>query len=89
MAGSQRGAVAGLRRRAAGIMPTLYLVAVAAAALTACGLVGLAVSGPWLFPGLGPIVMVLVERPRAAAAAPRNVLLGHLAGIAVGCSAWP
>jgi len=64
-------------------------VAVAAAALTACGLVGLAVSGPWLFPGLGPIVMVLVERPRAAAAAPRNVLLGHLAGIAVGCSAWP
>ncbi len=63
MAGSQRGAVAGLRRWAAGIAPTLYLVAVAAAALTACGLVGLAVSGPWLFPGLGPTVMVLVERP--------------------------
>ncbi len=65
-------------------MPTLYPVAVAAVALTACGLVGLAASAPWLFPSLGPTVMVLVERPRAAAAAPRNVLLGHLAGIAVG-----
>jgi len=84
VAGSQRGAVAGLGCRAAGIAPTLYLVAVAAAALTACGLVGLAASEPWLFPSLGPTVMVLVERPRAAAAAPRNVLLGHLAGIAVG-----
>jgi len=73
--------VAGLRRRA-GVAPTLYPVAVAAAPLTACGLVG--ASEPWLSPSLGPTVLVLVERPRAAAAAPRNVLLGHLAGIAVG-----
>jgi len=67
VAGSQRGAVAGLRRRAAGIAPTLYLVAVAAAALTACGLVGLAASEPWLFPSLGPTVI------------PSSAVDGHMA----------
>ena len=32
---------------------------------------------PWLFPSLGPMIMLQVEKPRAPESSPRNTLLGH------------
>jgi len=52
--------------------------------LAAVGAVGVALKQPWVFPSLGPTVMVLAETPTQPAAHPRNVLSGHLVGIAAG-----
>ena len=53
-------------------------------ALGLAGTVGLVLAQPWIFPSLGPTIMVLAETPRQAAARPRNVLIGHLVGIGAG-----
>jgi CBS-domain-containing membrane protein len=54
--------------------------------LTTVGIVGLVVHQPYLFPSLGPTVMLFFESPRSRSAAPRNTLVGHgvaiLAGVA-------
>jgi CBS domain-containing membrane protein len=39
---------------------------------------------PLLVPSLGPTAFLIFERPRLAAAAPRNVVVGHGLGILVG-----
>jgi len=56
--------------------------AVSVVGLTVVGVIGLATHQPWLFPSLGPTLMVLAETPREPPAAPRSVLLGH--GVALG-----
>lgn len=43
---------------------------------------------PLLFPSLAPTAFILFTRPFSAAAAPRSVILGHMAGIASGFAAW-
>lgn len=62
----------------------LYAAVVAVVTLCAAGAVGLALHQPWLFPSLGPTVMVLAETPRQPAAHPRNVVVGHLVGAVAG-----
>lgn len=57
---------------------------VSALALAVAGLIGLALRSPWLFPSLGPTLMVIAETPRQPAAHPRTVLVGHLVGVAAG-----
>lgn len=57
---------------------------VSVAALAVAGLVGLGLGQPWLFPSLGPTLMVLAETPDQPAARPRNVLVGHAVGVAAG-----
>jgi len=57
---------------------------VSIAVLAAAGVVGLALKQPWLFPSLGPTLMVLAETPRQDSAHWRNVLGGHAIGIAAG-----
>ena len=37
-----------------------------------------------VFPSLGPTAFLIFDRPRAASAAPRNVVLGHAIGVAAG-----
>lgn len=63
-----------------------YAFTLCLAVLVVCGLVGLLVRQPFLFPSLGPTVMLFFESPRQPAAAPRNSLIGHgvalLAGVA-------
>ena len=49
--------------------------------LAACGVVGMLVHQPFLFPSLGPTVMLFVEDPRQASATPRATLIGH--GVAI------
>ena len=48
------------------------------------GAVGLALHRPWLFPSLGPTVMLFFDSPEHPTARPRNTILGHAVGIVVG-----
>ncbi len=57
---------------------------VAGVGLAVVGLVGLALAQPWVFPSLGPTLMVMAETPRQPAGRPRNVAVGHVVGVAAG-----
>jgi hypothetical protein len=61
-----------------------YAFTLTAVVLAASGCVGLAVHQPWLFPSLGPTVMLFFESPEQPSARPVNTLVGHLVGIPVG-----
>jgi hypothetical protein len=39
---------------------------------------------PWVFPSLAPTVVLMFETPLRPQASPRNAVIGHLVGIAVG-----
>lgn len=52
--------------------------------LCAAGLVGLLLKTPWLFPSLGPTVMIFFESRATPAARPRSALIGHGVGLVVG-----
>jgi CBS-domain-containing membrane protein len=39
---------------------------------------------PWLFPSLGPAVMLHVEKPEAAESSPRNTVIGHAVALLTG-----
>ncbi len=39
---------------------------------------------PFIFPSLGPTAFLLFYTPHAAAASPRNTLIGHLVGVVMG-----
>ncbi len=73
-----------VEEEAAGVGVGLWSAAVGSIALAVAGIVGLALKQPWLFPSLGPTLMVIVETPRQPAANPRSVLVGHLVGISAG-----
>lgn len=55
--------------------------------LAATGAVGLALRQPWLFPSLGPTVMLFFESPAQKASRPLNTLVGHGVGLAAGIAA--
>jgi hypothetical protein len=55
--------------------------------LAGAGAVGLALHQPWLFPSLGPTVMLFFESPRQDASRPRNALVGHAVGLVAGIGA--
>jgi CBS-domain-containing membrane protein len=51
------------------------------------GVIALAASfthQPLVFPSLGPTAFLIFDRPRVTAAAPRNIVLGHLIGVIAG-----
>lgn len=73
-----------LQQRAGGVGIGLWGAGVSAVALALAGLVGMGLGQPWLFPSLGPTLMVLAETPRQPSAHPRSVLVGHLVGVAAG-----
>jgi CBS-domain-containing membrane protein len=79
-------AFAAVRRDAGGSGPALgvYAAVVAAVALALAGLVGVLLHQPWLFPSLGPTIMVIAETPAQPAAHPRNVFVGHVVAVAAG-----
>jgi hypothetical protein len=62
----------------------VYAAVVAAMVLALAGLVGVALHQPWIFPSLGPTLMVIAETPRQPSAHPRNVLVGHVVAVAAG-----
>jgi CBS-domain-containing membrane protein len=55
-----------------------------ALAVTVAGAVALVAHQPWLFPSLGPAVMLHVEKPRAPESSPRNTLVGHAVALLAG-----
>jgi CBS-domain-containing membrane protein len=52
--------------------------------LAASGAIGLALEAPWLFPSLGPTVMLFFESPQEQSSRPSNALIGHGAGLLAG-----
>ncbi|MBA8989480.1 CBS-domain-containing membrane protein [Curtobacterium pusillum] len=52
--------------------------------LVLAGAVGLATRQPWLFPSLGPTVMLFFTSPRQPSSRPLNTVVGHVVAIAVG-----
>jgi CBS-domain-containing membrane protein len=56
----------------------------AAVSIGVLAAVAAAIQRPLLVPSLGPTAFLIFERPRLAAAAPRNIVLGHLIGIVCG-----
>lgn len=62
----------------------LYAAVLSVVVLAASGLVGLLLHLPWLFPSLGPTVMLFFESPEQKASRPLNTLVGHGAGLVAG-----
>jgi hypothetical protein len=78
------GLLARAQDEAGGVGVGVWAAVVSVVVLAAAGLVGLVLRQPWLFPSLGPTIMVIAETPRQPAAHPRNVLVGHVVGVAAG-----
>jgi CBS-domain-containing membrane protein len=55
-----------------------------AIAVVVAGLVALITRQPWLFPSLGPMIMLHVEKPDAPESTPRSTLIGHLVALLAG-----
>ncbi|MEV4199572.1 HPP family protein [Micromonospora globbae] len=55
-----------------------------AVAVVVAGAVAIATGQPWLFPSLGPAVMLHVEKPRAPQSSPRSTLIGHVVALLAG-----
>lgn len=53
-------------------------------ALVVAGTVALLTRQPWLFPSLGPAVMLHVEQPGKPESSPRNTVIGHLVALLAG-----
>jgi CBS-domain-containing membrane protein len=61
-----------------------YAFALCCLALALVGFVGLVVKHPFLFPSLGPTVMLFFDSPTEKSAAPRNTLIGHGVALVAG-----
>jgi CBS-domain-containing membrane protein len=72
------------RERAGALGAGAYSGVLSLVVLALAGAVGLAAKQPWLFPSLGPTVMLFFESPDNPTAQPRNTVVGHAVGIAVG-----
>lgn len=53
-------------------------------AIGVAGLVALLTRQPWLFPSLGPAIMLHLEKPDAPESSPRNTLIGHVVALLAG-----
>lgn len=81
------GSLRSLRDRKGRLGAAGHAALLSAAVLGMSGGVGLVVHQPWLFPSLGPTVMLFFESPEQPSARPLNTLVGHLVGIAAGWAA--
>lgn len=75
-----------LKDRAGSVGAGLYAAVLSAVVLSAGGAVGLALHQPWLFPSLGPTVMLFFESPEQKASRPVNALVGHGVGLLAGAA---
>ena len=65
----------------------LYILVAGVSAIASSGIAAYLLRQPLLFPSLGPTVFLVFETPMAIPASPRNTLIGHGIGIAVGFGA--
>ena len=61
-----------------------FLFAASGISIAIIGTVAMLTHEPWVFPSLGPTAFILFAAPLSAQASPRNVISGHLIGIAAG-----
>ncbi len=66
----------------------VYAAVLAVLVLASAGGVGLLLKQPWLFPSLGPTVMLFFESPDQPSSRPLNTIVGHLVGIAAGLACY-
>ncbi len=78
---SPGGVLQAAERRAGRLGGAVYAFLLCLVTLAGVGLVGLLIKQPYLFPSLGPTVMLFFETPTQKAATPRNTLVGH--GVAI------
>lgn len=78
------GLLARAKDRAGALGAGTYGAVLGFVVLALTGAVGLVAEQPWLFPSLGPTVMLFFESPDNPTARPRNTVVGHVVGIAVG-----
>ncbi|HET7723249.1 MAG TPA: HPP family protein [Propionibacteriaceae bacterium] len=76
--------LARLKGHGSGGGPAAYAGVLSLVVLAIVGLVGILTHLPWLFPSLGPTVMLFFESPEQPASRPENTLIGHLTGAAMG-----
>ena len=67
-----------------GLGAGVYAAALVIVVLGVCGVVGALLHLPWLFPSLGPTVMLFFESPEQEASRPVNALAGHGVGLLAG-----
>ncbi|GAA4063992.1 hypothetical protein GCM10022282_26840 [Agromyces indicus] len=61
-----------------------YVGVLSLVAIAAAGAIGLALRSPWLFPSLGPTVMLIFASPRDSSSRPINAIVGHAVAIGAG-----
>jgi len=71
-------------RRAGAAGAGVYVGVLSLVVLAASGAIGMLLTSPWLFPSLGPTVMVLFGTPREQSARPVDAAVGHGVGIVAG-----
>ncbi|MET8912270.1 HPP family protein [Micromonospora sp. NPDC004551] len=64
--------------------PAARAFAGSAVAVVVAGAVALLTRQPWLFPSLGPAIMLHVEQPGKPESSPRNTVVGHLVALLAG-----
>jgi CBS-domain-containing membrane protein len=73
-----------LTSRRSALGPAVYAALISLVVLALAGAAGLALHLPWLFPSLGPTVMLFFESPEQPSSRPVNTLVGHLTGLVTG-----
>lgn len=73
-----------LKMRHAVLGAATYAAVLSLVVLALLGTVGIGTHLPWLFPSLGPTVMLFFESPEQSSSRPANTLVGHLVGLAMG-----
>ncbi|WP_433282901.1 HPP family protein [Micromonospora sp. CA-244673] len=64
--------------------PAARAFAGSAVAVVVAGAVALLTRQPWLFPSLGPAIMLHIEQPGKPESSPRNTVIGHLVALLAG-----
>ncbi|MEU9742913.1 HPP family protein [Micromonospora chersina] len=67
--------------------PAARAFAGSAVAVVVAGAVALLTRQPWLFPSLGPAIMLHIEQPAKPESSPRNTVVGHLVALLAGYAA--
>jgi CBS-domain-containing membrane protein len=73
-----------LSSRRSALGPAVYAAVLSLVVLSLAGAAGLVLHLPWLFPSLGPTVMLFFESPEQPSSRPVNSLAGHFTGLVTG-----
>lgn len=74
----------GAGRRTENLGAAAYSAVLSLVVLAGSGAIGAALMAPWLFPSLGPTLMLIFGSPEHPTARPINAVVGHAVGMAAG-----